>query len=320
MKPLPVAAENQARQAFLKKLQERVKRLDLGVFTGEFRESAELAYQLSIGTVEKTRKIAHDLHFTPQSVSGFLQDVEKGRDPYRSATKRFGSIKTSIPERIIDFWLVYQFGVKPLYDDLVNVTAALKTHSAAQGSDLKFTATVRGGSENETDHWIPLQGAGQSASLVGIEGLFKQMDQVHFACRYQLPVSPALDVQYGFNNPFALPWELVKFSWMCDYVLDVGGWLNSWYAGEGTSFVEGTMSRISKTRLQGLRLIKPLPTGQKIVRDPALVPMLIEADYFRREVLTTGVKPPGLPSFKSELGFTRLANSLAALSKLRFLR
>lgn len=320
MRPLPVAAENLARQAFLKKLQEASSRAELGVFAGEFRETVDLASSLSLGVIDKTRDIAHELHFTPKSVSGFLQDVEKGRDPYRSATKRFGSIKTSIPQRIIDSWLVFQFGIQPLVKELPALTAALKTHRQAQGSSLSFERTVRGGSKVKTIHDIRLQGASVNASRVGIMGRFEQVDEVHFSCRYKVPVSPALDVQYGFNNPFALPWELVRLSWMCDYFLDIGGWLNSWYAGEGTSFVEGSMSRISRTRLQGLNNV-PLAGTEKIKRNPSLVPMMIEADYFKRDVLTAAVKPPGLPSFKQDgLGLTRLANVMSALTKLRFLR
>ena len=116
-------------------------------------------------------------------------------------------------------------------------------------------------------------------------------------------------------NPAVVAWELARFSWMVDYVVDIGGWLNSMMAAQNTRFVEGTKSVIQRTGLVEFRDVSQPPVVP-IQSDLDPLGALLQVEDFQRTVLNHGVMPSFLPGIRNKMNLDRLANSMAALTTL----
>jgi hypothetical protein len=112
-------------------------------------------------------------------------------------------------------------------------------------------------------------------------------------------------------------WNLAKATWIVDKVVDIGGWLHSFTAPQGTSFLEGTKSEIRRTSL--LRLVDKTQSkrgwGALSGLDPDNPP-LVQVEDFKRDVMNVGVMPSFLPGVKNKMGLVQLASTVAALTTM----
>jgi hypothetical protein len=126
----------------------------------------------------------------------------------------------------------------------------------------------------------------------------------------------ALLAQTGIDNPALLAWELLPYSFVVDWFLPVGNYLQSLTDFAGFTFVDGwvsykteqwfTIEYTGKVTTGGGRAIWRTGFGKRY-----------QAEY-RRDVLSSF---PGanLPSFKNPIGGEPLARFLTAYSLLRVL-
>lgn len=103
----------------------------------------------------------------------------------------------------------------------------------------------------------------------------------------------------GVTNPLMVAWELVPYSFVVDWLIPIGDWLNSLDAGIGLINIYGTVTTKAK-------MIATQTFGSQYY--------LIE-NYVR--VPFMGLPSPPLPSYKPSLGVVRIANALALLSQLK---
>lgn len=302
-----------ARTAFLNKLADASGKdqVSLGVIAGEFRETAGLAADLATGIVGGVRNIARAVKRPPESIANTLYVL--GREGKAAAFKQLGSSDNNLLQGVVSSWLVYQFGLKPLaYDisDGVNYLAAQQ----ASPDGLQLTATLKGGASEEYKYQRLLNQSSHNGSPVRLTGRFVQKTSVNYAGVYKIPTKTPLPMALGLYNPGLVAWELLRFTWMVDYVIDIGGWLRSFMAAQDTTFVEGSRSQLRRAYLDGL--FSENLDGTTVV-DPAKVAMMISAEWFERTVLPgVGVMPSFLPGMKNKLNLTRCANSVAALTTL----
>lgn len=306
-------ADARARTTFLNKLADASGKdqVSLGVIAGEFRETAGLAADLATSVVSGVRNIARAHRRPPESIANALYVL--GREGKAAALKQLGSSDTGLLQNVVNSWLVAQFGLKPLaYDisDGVNYLAAQQ----AKPDGLQLTALLKGGASEEYKYQRLLNQSSHNGSPVRLTGHFVQKTSVNYAGVYKIPTNPPLQMELGLYNPALLAWELLRFTWMIDYVVDIGGWLRSFMAAQGTSFVEGTRSWTRRAYLDGLS--SKNFDGTTVV-DPAKVAMMISAEMFERTLLPgVGVMPSFLPGMKNKLNLDRLANSVAAVTTL----
>jgi len=137
----------------------------------------------------------------------------------------------------------------------------------------------------------------------------------HISAVYDVtPTSARTMDQLGLGNPAAVAWELTTLSWMVDYVWGVGDWLNSLTRIEGATFVEGSLTRVQRCSSAGPVNFTP-QSGIVLLKGFNDYELTVEAGRMQRIVLSD-VAPGQLPAFRSRLGLTQMANSLAVLSKL----
>lgn len=117
----------------------------------------------------------------------------------------------------------------------------------------------------------------------------------------------------GLINPASLQWDLLPYSFIVDWFLPIGPWLNSFTADAGLEFISGTVSYKREVHgfLQKERAVSPFQWssigGSTVTHDTAS----IEANYFRRGVYTA--RPvPGL-YFKNPISAIHVLNALALL-------
>lgn len=307
--------DDRARVALLNKLADASKKDEwsFGVFAGEFRESVHLASDLAGRLVGCVKNISRQFSLEHGVVANVLS-VYGSQGP-KAALKQLGSTDTGLLQSIVEAYLVYQFGMKPLFNDLVTANSLL-TASVDPGNfpDPYFEAVIRGGAEDSTTSTIHCghawaEGLGMDCYAKVVETL-----KVSYSCRYKIPLNPTLPEKLGLYNPALVAWNLTRFSWMADYVTDTSEWLRSLIAGQRCQFLEGSCSSVARANVVSGYSVEAL--NGPVAIDPMKSAVLFHSLRFDRTVVTGGVFPPLLPSFKFDLGVSQLANSIAALTTL----
>lgn len=152
-----------------------------------------------------------------------------------------------------------------------------------------------------------IRGDGFFTVKVGV----RDVSQCHYSIVYDLPTGVLQDLnQLGLTNPVEVVWELVPYSFVVDWFLDVGGWVSSLSAAVGVTFVEGSQTLMQKT---------DLITGFDLVHDSATTVTTYPkrgwwtAGRMERSVLASLPTPALLPSVKERLGLFHLATGLSLL-------
>nr|QDH88272.1 MAG: hypothetical protein H4RhizoLitter19220_000003 [Leviviridae sp.] len=171
----------------------------------------------------------------------------------------------SVSRSVAENWLALQYGWKPLLKDIEASLESLGNalvHSAL-GSDVvhKVTASASGSGSKTVS--FPLTGypnefGGSKTTTVQI--------RKKYGIRYVVD-SPTLAFlqQTGFTNPVNLAWELLPLSFVVDWFLPVGKYLESFSYGQGLSFLEGYVITMKKTTVvSAVGYGKRLPGGNVI--------------------------------------------------------
>jgi len=287
----------------------------LGIAAGEFRETCGMAASLASSLVGAARSIARATRKSPNLVADTLRIYgEQGRE---AALRNLGGQNTSLLETIVQSWLVKQFGIDPLVNDLFNASVQLQASLAdpVRGAET-FTTTIRGGSQEFQDREIKV-GTAWVNEMHGMSSYLRVRHNVKvgFSAKYRIPVKPTTFQRLGLYNPVLLAEQLTRFSWMADYVTNTSDWLRACMAGQDCRFLEGTRSVVSKVAgLGGYSVGEP---GITVVLDPMSHPFVLSTDWFERSILpVVGVLPPFLPAVKNKLNVNKMANSVAALTVL----
>lgn len=148
----------------------------------------------------------------------------------------------SSSERLASNWLAFQYGVRPLLGDVYGALEHLRTRT------LQNTKPLRVSSESGANtSWST---SSKDQSMVTTEEY-----EVKVQCKctiYYALISAELHElsQLGITNPVLLSWELTKFSFVVDWLLNVSAWLNSFDAASGYNFYEGSTTTYEKRRRQ----------------------------------------------------------------------
>lgn len=307
-----------ARVNFLKKLEKASgkSQVELGVAAGEVRETIHMVTDLSKGLVNGVLQTAKSVSLAPARAAKALYAVRQYG--VKEAARRFLNGDTALLEKIIQGWLVTQFGLKPLASDVYDATVYLGAQQQAHGP-LRLTVTVKSGFDAEpVEAEVLAQQDATDDATYALNAKFLWYGRVHYSGVYQIPTRATIPQELGVYNPALVAWELLRFSWLVDYVVDIGGWFRSMMAAQGTHFVEGTKSELWQARLVEFTDRPYSSPGQPGAAGAVnrLGPS-IQADLFKRTVLgPAGVMPPILPGMQAPMGIKQLANALAALTTL----
>lgn len=129
-------------------------------------------------------------------------------------------------------------------------------------------------------------------------------------CRYYYTlVNPQLATmsQIGVTNPANLAWELLPWSFVADWFAPIGGWINSWDAQLGWSFLGGCYTAWWEVDYSGV--CRP--------RSPSDPQFSTSVGRFRKKYVYRSTGGPtaftNFPGFKNPFSRTHVANAIALL-------
>lgn len=306
---LQFGAENEARTRVLKKVGQ--KKWDLGVAAIELRQTAGLVTDLATGMVRTVENIVNSRHNARKQVDQLFREVRKEGDFYKAAQK-IGLSDTKLLDSVKDRWMQYQFGVRPLLKDIDDATNYLADRVAQK---VPFVIYAKAGAERSDTYMGARNCSADGVALMTIKPRIEESCLVHYSVQYEMPTGQVSDLTLlGLDNPWSTLWEGTRLSWMVDYAVGVGDWLQSFSAANGLVFRQGCKSVLRKLVAQ--EFILTGKNGWIVEERPRLNGILLERGDFKRELLSSGLTPPVVPVVKSTLGLTQLGNSLFALSNV----
>lgn len=154
----------------------------------------------------------------------------------------------SVHNSLSQNWLELQYGWKPLLNDIHEGFESLARYNAEQREPyFQLTASAKRKSETVQDLFDSFTKRQKMGAL---------HTHLTFRCkvgfRYKLDDNlVALLAQTGFTNPLNLAWELIPFSFVVDWFLPIGPYLESLRAWDGLQFVDGYRVQFTRQRKFG---------------------------------------------------------------------
>lgn len=191
--------------------------------------------KIDIGTAlaESRQTIAHLAH-TAVSLYTFISNVRKGR--WSKALKAIGVDKRAIRTgaAIGNRWLEYRYAWLPLMSDIQGAMTELQRGFR---NEAQLFSAVRVVTRNNADDY-PMDLA-STYSYVEKNSIESVKVKIYF--RVSDTELNKL-TQLGLLNPLQVAWEIVPFSFMLDWLLPVGDFLEALDATRGLTFVSGSRS------------------------------------------------------------------------------
>jgi hypothetical protein len=125
----------------------------------------------------------------------------------------------------------------------------------------------------------------------------------------------ALFSQTGFTNPINLLWELIPFSFVADWFLPIGSYLEALKAWEGATFLGGSRTLFTRVKTDSTVAYNGPHTADPLVNVQYYANYRDEQIFLNRLALG-GFPSPQIPVYGNGIsGVNRAANAIALLSK-----
>lgn len=210
--------------------------------------------------------------------------VKKGKIP------PWGRDLNTIPQG----WLQFQYGWKPLVSDLKSLYDVAGNGIARGGLLLSASRTYSNkfSSEDDTQYWVDRR---QSVKITGNCKLWAQVKNENLDALARV----------GLENPLTVGWELIPFSFVVDWGLPIGNFLQAASATVGLEFVGGFKARYAEGSVSG-----SIPQGGTGTRQS------VEIDFksMDRRQLTQFPRP--ILYAKSPFSTSHVTSALALWSQL----
>lgn len=237
--------------------------------------------------------------------------------PKKRARRRFNSqYLVDQGKAIGNAWLELQYGWKPLLSDVYGSMETLaKVNSGGNPNTVykKVSGFARRYSE---EHEITNHALGSNRGVNRTDHFGSFSVSVRFGVTFAVSSPPLASLKsVGITNPLLLAWELLPYSFVVDWFLPIGNYLESLDATAGLTFVDGYVTTFTRRQFKNLTVqAYASPSGYRVVngttvesrRDVRCV----------REVLSTFPKVP-MPRFKNPLSTSHVASAMALLLQLK---
>lgn len=267
---------------------------------------------------------------TAKTIAGVLTSLRRGS--FSGAAKALGIVKP--PKRgqrkfIKDYasdaanaagngWLALQYGWKPLINDVYGAAEALAKGNLDGSSRNRMYSHTSGRSTKSYDlrskqfESLPSGYIGESSIL--------RTRSARISCRYAVQCSRSSpNVQtmasLGVLNPLVLAWEVMPYSFVIDWFLPVGNWLNSLDATAGLSFEIGYFSTLTKCKLATIKMANySFNSGYGTYYE--VFEQYKQHDTMDRTRIFSFPSAP-FPRFKNPVSSSHLTSAIALLNQLR---
>lgn len=288
------------------------QKMDLGVTMLELKQTVGFTADLAQGVLQGITAVVNSRRKFARETDRLLRQTVRNGGDMTKAFADLGMRNTDILHAARDGWMGYQFGLKPLVYDVHNAFDALYTSLYEEKQSVLVKA--KAGHSDYKDVTAPVPAFGFPEPR--FTGRTRYTSTVHYSVTYEMPPGGTpTSTLLGLDNAWSIGWEATRLSWMFDYAVGVGDWLQSFTAAKGLLFREGTCSMLLRSLLEDFNLEVEPPLANTFGTRPTTKGARIEHGRFLRELLPpVGVVPGVVPQLKEQIGMLQLGNSLFALS------
>jgi hypothetical protein len=223
--------------------------------------------------------------------------TQKVEDYTRTFTRRFGVIKLAS-----QMWLEYVYGLKPLVSSVFGVAEEMIRHVINRTERFRARYSI---------HDLP-----KTAAISTLQG-YRAMPVI--GGTFKTSVTYGLDLEsrdfdsarFSSLNPASIAWELVPYSFVVDWFLDVGGYLRNLETSllYAHRFRGGYKTHLATGELQLQEALNGVGAGFTY---SGAIRGKITSTYIGRSPLNA-YPVPRLPSIKASLGWSRLLSTASLL-------
>jgi len=203
-----------------------------------------------------------------------------------------------------NLWLELQYGWKPLLGDVYSAAELL----ASRVVDRQPVLKAKSSSEQKVQNLLQGSFFGMQTGLASVSAKYS----TRYYVEYEIPSESALLAgKTGLTNPALLAWELLPYSFVVDWFLPIGPWLESFTAFDGLEFKRGYRQNLSELKcgVSGAREIKELsPYFEARVNFQT---QMNEREYTRTVLYS--FPTPSLPRVKNPFSFSHVNSAVALL-------
>lgn len=205
-------------------------------------------------------------------------------------------------------WLELQYGWRPLLSDIYGATQALSKRYASQPP---YVSVRAGASVSLNNDYATHE------TRYGLPASWKQNANAHVNGFIEYAVDSsfaAMASQTGIQNPLSVAWELVPWSFVVDWFLPVGNYLNNLDYKSGLVFRRGWISRKVNNELQ-IHLTDGKYVDGAVTMNHSGASYSTGGSAFERVVLGSFPSVPP-PSLKNPFSLGHVANALSLLAQV----
>lgn len=227
----------------------------------------------------------------------WYRSLRRGRNPFTG--------ETCNGRNASNLWLQYAYGWTPLVSDVYSAMDALKgvepklklsLSRRANGAELEVKQSGYGYVQG---HRVlnEVHVSSRSSCRTTVSGLFEIKDPSLLTANY-----------VGLTNPALLVWELLPYSFVVDWFLPIGAWLESLNALAGLSVREASITRTNVINWSGMS--KLALTGSYQSKATSVCDINQVSKCKKREL---GLPSLPLPTFRSPVSTSHALTGLALL-------
>lgn len=215
--------------------------------------------------------------------SGAVSALSSGRSGSGASSSGLSKTKS-----VASNWLQLQYGWKPLLSDIENFFKILPASTEQSSTFHRVT-----GSGSVKDEHVVAYPPGDA--VIGEQNVGKTTHTSRTSVKYG--ISYRLDdpttqffAQLGFTNPVNLAWEVLPFSFVADWFLPIGSYLETASAFHGLTFLDGY-----KTTFTRVKMDSAITYGGSVVGVPHTL-VNFGATYRRERVILSRERLTAFPS------------------------
>lgn len=272
----------------------------------KFYEHIRGDLDLSIDTLEvrQTSKMILDLQQNVKAIDREIKKLTHGVVPKWLARVRPVRAVTSISKLAAQYWLQYQYGVRPLMNTIYSLAEGQLVHALARqhfsaAATWKLERTVATRYSNNVPY---------------VDEIFMSR-RIKYGVTYQISDAERFILsKYTSLNPVSIAYELTPYSFVADWFVDIGGYLRAAESALaiGLQFIDGYKTDSIK------QTVRRVYSGSGTVNfSTANWYAHTSSDHVSmvRAILSSMPKPR-LPTWEPNLGSSRLLSAAALLRGL----
>ncbi len=274
--------------------------VNLGVVYGERQRTADLVGSTAANIASAYRNLRRG-NFTKAAEDLGVPAAKRGRSRFNKDYAKRGA------DAAAGGWLALQYGWKPLLEDIYGSVDAIRRRNE---SPQYVTTTKRQQRLTPEARLVVTKNSGLKTTKL-LYG-FKRTDVKYGVTYYKAPSPARTMAQLGISNPLLVAWELVPYSFVVDWFLPVGGYLEGLDATNGLEFYSGYRTLFSL--VEATEIITSSGEYNEQYTDNNFTTSSFKEVYVNRATLSA-FPTPAFPPFKNPVSKDHLLNGLALLVK-----